>query len=421
MGYLDNELARCERRIKYISEHPDPRQLSVNKMLYEIQRDELKKELDAVNTGKPFGYGLGTYEILDALGITPFGIIGAADRSDKQADKYFQVSRGAGFPSTICDRFQMSLGMILSGDAPKPDVVFSVQSCDVETLVHTYAANHWKVPYYFLDFRYNTNISLEHAVVQLRDIIADIEKKVPGAKFNEERLEEIINRRKAAMVYLHEIGQMLKNKPTPISGRDAFRIVGPRLSRQPRGLEFFQEMRDEVRERIANKIFPVPNEKLRILWAVTGPYFLDVFQILAKHDASVPIFLYSNSPEALGLAPLDLYDVSTYLGRKATPLEEATAFLLSTWFGPADRWAREVVAHCKELDIDGVVYYQLSGCPTCRSSAKMVADAVESQVGIPTLFLEGWMLDKEKFDPVLTEEKLEEFLSLCDARKASRN
>jgi hypothetical protein len=51
----------------------------------------------------------------------------------------------------------------------------------------------------------------------------------------------------------------------------------------------------------------------------------------------------------------------------------------------------------------------------------MVADAVESQVGIPTLFLEGWMLDKEKFDPVLTEEKLEEFLSLCDARKASRN
>jgi benzoyl-CoA reductase/2-hydroxyglutaryl-CoA dehydratase subunit BcrC/BadD/HgdB len=420
VGHLENELARCERRIKHIEQNPDPRQLKVNKLLYEIQRDDLKEQLATLNEGRPFAYSLGMHDILDAMGVTCFDTIGAADQSDRQADKYFQVSRGAGFPSTICDRFQMSLGMILSGDAPRPDLVASVQSCDVETLVHAAAANYWKVPYYFLDFRYNTSISLEHAVAQLREMIGYFEKKVPGVKFNEEKLEDTINKRNAAMVYLHEIGQMLKNHPTPISGRDAFRIIGPWLARLPRGMEYFQAMRDEVRERVEKKIFPVPNEKLRILWAVTGPYFLDVFQILAKHDASVPIFLWSNSPQEYGLVSKDLYDVSTYLGRKATPLEEATAFLLSTWFGPADRWAREVVAHCKELDIDGVVYYQLSGCPTCRSSAKMVSDAVESQVGIPTLFLEGWMLDKEKFDPVLTEEKLEEFLSLCDSRKAAR-
>jgi benzoyl-CoA reductase/2-hydroxyglutaryl-CoA dehydratase subunit BcrC/BadD/HgdB len=423
MGYLENEIARCERRIKYIEQNPDPKQLQANKLLYEIQRDRLQEQLRAVNGEKPLVYahgGPGLDFVMEAMGVTPFHIIGAADRADKMAPKYFQLVRGAGYPSTICDRFQMSLGMILSGDAPKPQLVVACQACDVEVLSNMAAAQIWNIPYYFIDFRYDVDIPIEYSAEQFREMIGFIEHHIPGTKFDEGRLEELLDRRREALVYLHEVGQLLKTIPAPISGKDAFRIVNPRLALEPRGLEYFRALRDEVRERVETKNFPVPNEKLRIMWAVTGPYFMDVFQILERHDASVPIFLWSNVPENFGLTPKEMWDVSTVIGRKATPLEEVTSWSLSTWFRTAESWVREVVCHCKELSIDGVVYYQLSGCPTCRSSAKMVADAVESEVGIPVLFLEGWMLDKEKFDPVMTEEKLEEFMSLCDSRKAAR-
>jgi benzoyl-CoA reductase/2-hydroxyglutaryl-CoA dehydratase subunit BcrC/BadD/HgdB len=357
---------------------------------------------------------------MEAMGVVPFHIIGAADRADKMAPKYYQLVRGAGYPSTICDRFQMSLGMILSGDAPKPQVVVSCQACDVEVLSNMAAAHLWNIPYYFVDFRYNVDISLEHSVRQLREMIEFVEHHIPGAKYDEAKLEEYLDRRAQALVYLHEIGQYMKHIPAPIHGRDVFRIIGPRIAPHPRALDYFRALRDEVRERVEKKMFPVPNEKLRIMWAVTGPYFLDVFKIMEKHDASVPIFLWSNTPETYGLASEEFWDVSTNIGRKATPLEEVTSWSLSTWFRTAEPWAREVVEQCRETSIDGIVYYQLSGCPTCRSAARMVADAAEDELGIPMLPLEGWMLDKEKFDPVLTEEKLEEFLSICAARKEAR-
>jgi benzoyl-CoA reductase/2-hydroxyglutaryl-CoA dehydratase subunit BcrC/BadD/HgdB len=423
MGYLETEIERCNRRIKSIEAKPDPKQLRVNKLLYEIQRDRLQKQLDVINGGEPFVYahgGPGLDFVMEAMGVTPFHIIGAADRADKMAPEYFKLVRGAGYPSTICDRFQMSLGMILSGDAPKPQAVIACQACDVEVFSNMAAAHFWNLPYYFVDFRYEVDIPIEHSAEQMREMIDFVEKHVPGAKYDESRLIELLYRRRQALEYLHEVGQLLKTVPTPVSGKDAFRIVNPRIALEPRGIEYFRALRDEVRERVETKTYPVPTEKLRILWAVTGPYFMDVFQILEKHDASVPIFLWSNVPENFGLTPKELWDVSTNIGRQATPLEEVTSWSLSTWFRTAESWVREVVYHCKELSIDGIVYYQLSGCPTCRSSARMVSETVEKELGIPMLQLEGWMLDKEKFDPVLTEEKLEEFLSFCESRKLAR-
>lgn len=423
MGYLETEIARCNRRIKHIEENPDPKQLRANKLLYEIQRDSLQEQLDAVNEGKPFAYnhaGLGGELLFRSMGVVTFHLIAAADRADRKAPSYFQTVRSTGYPSTICDRFQMALGAVLSRDVPKPQVVVAYQACDVEVFSNMAVAHLWNVPYYFIDFRYDSDVSIEHAVEQYREVIDFVEKHVPGAKFDEAKLEELLDKRRKGIEYLHEVGQLMKNIPSPISGRDAFRIIGPGLALEPKGLEYLRALRDEVRERVEKGISPVPNEKLRIMWAVTGPYFIDVFKILEKHNASVPIFLWNSTPKTYGLAGDEFWDVSTNLGRKATPLEELTEGSLSTWFRRADPWVREVVAQAKEMSIDGIVYYQLSGCPSCRSVAKMVADAAERELGIPVLPLEGWMLDKEKFDPVLTEDKLEEFLAVCESRKEAR-
>jgi benzoyl-CoA reductase/2-hydroxyglutaryl-CoA dehydratase subunit BcrC/BadD/HgdB len=195
---------------------------------------------------------------------------------------------------------------------------------------------------------------------------------------------------------------MLKHEPAPLHGRDAFRIYNPELANDPGGLEFLKAFRDEVRQRIDQKNFPVPNEKLRIMWVVSAPIFIDIFQILEKHNASMPLFVQATTGGIWGLGPKEYHEEG------------------SPWGGPAHKWVKQLVEMARDVKIDGVVYYQNTGCILNRSCSKMVVDGLESELGIPTLLLEGTMLNPERFNMRRDEESLEEFLALCLTRKEAR-
>jgi benzoyl-CoA reductase/2-hydroxyglutaryl-CoA dehydratase subunit BcrC/BadD/HgdB len=237
---------------------------------------------------------------------------------------------------------------------------------------------------------------------QIRQGIEFAERNLPGAKFDPKKLEERVKKMKEGRAYLWEIGQMLKHEPTPLHGRDAFRIYNPGTANDPGGLEYLRAFRDEVRERIDKKNFPVPNEKLRIMWVVSAPIFFDIFQILERHDASMPIFVQATTGGEWGLGPKEYHEEG------------------SPWGGRASEWVRQLVEMAKEVKIDGVVYYQNTGCILNRSCSKMVADGFEKEMNIPVLLLEGTMLNPEKFDLRRDEEALEEFLSICTHRKKNR-
>ncbi len=67
--------------------------------------------------------------------------------------------------------------------------------------------------------------------------------------------------------------------------------------------------------------------------------------------------------------------------------------------------------------IDGIVHFQQSGCPLALGSAQVIADRAEDELGIPSLLLEGRMLDEEFYNEEEVHEKLEEFIDLCIDRK----
>lgn len=421
MNFMELQSAVLNDRVEKIKQNPDAKQYKSNALLYEMLQEMAAHQLSVVQEGKLFAYSHGLNDILIPMGFTCFSLVGASDRVAFNSDAYYRLIRGAGYPTTICDRFQMGMGLVLSGDVPRPHVIASGQACDVETLMNIAAAHIWEVPYHFLDFRYRTNISIQHVMDQVQDMIDSIEKEIPGAEFNKDLYLERQRTYKEAREIFHEIGQMLRTKPCPISAKDAFRIVPPAIAKMhPRGLEYVKELHDEIKDRVDRGFSPNPNEKLRIMWAVSGPFFGSLFKVLEKHEASMPIFMWSHVPETFGLAPKCFYDVGEHIGREVTEMEEITAPLLSTWTGPATEWVDEIALHCKDLDIDGVVYYQLSGCPTNLPAARQVSDRLEEELDIPTLPLEGWMVDKEMYDKSDSEDKLDAFLTMCYQRKEAR-
>jgi benzoyl-CoA reductase/2-hydroxyglutaryl-CoA dehydratase subunit BcrC/BadD/HgdB len=402
LDYVNADIQRLEKRIKKIEDDPDPKQLKCNKLLYQVRRNSMIEQSRAIAEGKVV-LCLGMFsEIMASMGYYPFGIINHGwEVSPEIVSEYVELIRRADYPDTACDAYQMAMGMMLHGDLPPLQIAMTSGSCDVAVFADRAVAHSLGIPYYYIDARPGIS-SPQYLAEQIQEGIEFAMRHLPGAKFDQDRLNERREKTNIGRRYLWEIGQMLKHTPAPIHGRDAFRIYNPGLANEPGGLEYLRAFRDEVRERIEKRIFPVPNEKLRIMWVVSAPIYVDIFKILERYNASMPLYVQATTGGMWGLGPKEYHEEG------------------SPWGGPAHKWVNQLVEMAKEVKIDGVIYYQNTGCIINRCCSKMVVDGIEKEVGIPTLLLEGTMLNPERFDLHHDEESLEEFLALCLNQKEAR-
>ena len=90
------------------------------------------------------------------------------------------------------------------------------------------------------------------------------------------------------------------------------------------------------------------------------------------------------------------------------------------WGRLGDTWVQMHLHSCQELHLDGIVYFLQWGCPTTNNLGKVVSDVAEKELGIPTLLIEGRMLEKSNYDEKDFQAKLADFVDICLARKESR-
>jgi poly(A) polymerase Pap1 len=70
--------------------------------------------------------------------------------------------------------------------------------------------------------------------------------------------------------------------------------------------------------------------------------------------------------------------------------------------------------------LDGIIYFLQWGCPASNNLGKVIADTAEKELGIPTLLIEGRMLESSMFDKKDFYSRMEDFLEICAAKKESR-
>jgi hypothetical protein len=112
---------------------------------------------------------------------------------------------------------------------------------------------------------------------------------------------------------------------------------------------------------------------------------------------------------------------SKLLGRPATPLEVSAAEQASAvWSGRVERRILTTIEMCKRYSLDGIVHFQQSGCPMGQSTAQIMDERVQTELSIPSLLLDGRMLDQEWYDETQMFSQLEEFIEQCVAYKEMR-
>lgn len=428
LAYLENEVVTCERRIKKIKENPDPSKPQSNVLLYEQERDLRIEQRDAYRAGKPIG-AAGVGPLARAMGMVPWDAIMAADRTHGQAAKnYFEIIRKEGMPEHTCDRCSILIPMLLQGDFPKPSfAAMSNFECIPVYLANSTITQFMNIPTYNIDLpiksykQEHDEEGLAYVTRQMQEMVEYIEKNVPGTKYDEAKMIEL---QEYDRQFLQEFQKLWKLKsviPCPLSGRESFREIRlPHFYPDPaKSVQYMKLYVGEVSERVAKGFAAAqPEERLRLLWSVAGPFYDDPFSWLEHRGVSIPasemtVFNgWYSGREAIWGDP--------WPGRKLTPLEEDARQMDYVWGRVGKYWVDSHMNSCRDLHLDGIIYFLQWGCPTSNNLGKVIAETAEKELGIPTLLIEGRMLESSMFDKKDFYSRLEDFLAICETKKENK-
>jgi hypothetical protein len=403
-------LLKLQRRLKKIEENSEIGRLKINKIRYEIQFEETKERIEAWRQKKPFSNGgdMTAGLLAEAMGFTSTGGLMPAFQT-MQPHKYLEHAKSRGLPvEHSCDMTMMPFAMMESGDVPMEDLsVCDEHACTPMMLRGIYVAHQSGNQTFFIDIPLEQNErALNYVTDQLGEFIEFAEKRFPGIKYDEDKLIELQSYSEQIHGYSYEIFQMLKNKPCPIGGMDAFTGAG---GVSKKWAEYMRARRDEVAERVAKGEGAVPGEKLRMLWTVTRPFFMDPFAVLAKWKIVVP-FHYSGPVASWAPIPGRAF----WGNRALSPLEKVAANALSDQWGHfGSKWVEDMVWVCQELQINAIINYCMLGCTATLGLKRLVEETTFQKLGIPTLQLEGKQWDKSYADEKTISDRLQEFAQIC--------
>lgn len=420
MNFYEERMLALDRRVKRIAENPDPTMLQSNKMLFELERDLYTAEAQAWKEGKPFATGgRGSGLILRSMGFEMGGYTQAADRTG-HPERYMDTVRRLGIPESSCDRTVIMIAMCVNGELPPPSLAVTGGGCDPVDYCYHWLANYYHIPLFPIDFPLDrTEQGVKYMADQLGELIEFVESRFPGMKYHEDKLLELQEVAAEADRISKEVFQLRKRVPFPMSGRDALRLpMLPIAHPDPaKALKHMRIWRDEVGERAEKGIGAVAEEKLRLMWTVTAPNFINPFAALEKRGVSIPVIMLANSAKLAGLKYF-LYGDETEYGRKLSPLEEeGRDGIQLSWSGLGEQWVKDTLLVCRDLKIDAIVSFNQMGCTATAGLGNLIAEAARRELDLPTLQITGRQLAVDYFNQAEWDSTLNQFIDMCFARK----
>jgi benzoyl-CoA reductase/2-hydroxyglutaryl-CoA dehydratase subunit BcrC/BadD/HgdB len=364
-------------------------------------------------------------EILEAMNITAVYLENYATvcASKRLSSAFCRAGERAGFSQDVCGYARIIMGYILGGDelpeAPygglaKPDfLIANSYSCDSRMGWFTTMARTLNLPLYVLDSPYQPAggctdpYNVAYTESQLRGLIAFLEEQT-GAKLDPARLSQRIELAAKANEVQVEIYEMRKHVPSPMSAGDAYTVVWPGMymigTRECD--EFYEQLRAEVQERIANRVGVVADEKFRLLWSGL-PFWYNMALMNYFEEKGGVVAIENAYFRNLPSLPQQDEDPVRDMALRST--------MRRGYAGSIEERTELTVEIAREYGIDGVI---LSYNPSCRLFY-ILQPALKNALdrsGIPTLALECDMADERTYSEGQVKTRLDAFIERMLAR-----
>ena len=387
------------------------------------------------------------------------------------AHEYLERSDAEGYPTHLCGYARTCIGYAArmtdeggeippdapGGGMPKPDLlVASVATCDArfkwfQSLGRFFDAPVWtlEVPYPSLRESLSPETherNVQFLIKEMKDFVAFLEN-LTGQKMDWERIspaprsaapeaggdaagsaapESPVSRPKDIGTLRWDINEMRKARPCPMHTRDFWTVMPAAnfaaASRPKEVTEGFQKLHDEVAERVKNGVAGINRpEKYRLAFEGLPPWHsLGFLDQLADRGWNFVIETYYRPFKMAGdgigytqnLDPVERYVrsrmgsmdkslVGEYGAEEAAEItEEIRCDGLSTRLG---------LKYASDYQVDGVLLHVLLTCRATSADLYMIQRRLMDYYKVPSLVIEGDIIDASAFNPVEAMRKAEAF------------
>ena len=414
-------------------------------------RENFTANLRAKEEGKKvaFSFIVNSYdEILTAMDIVPLwaesysGICAAKH----DAGRFLEKAESQRLSRSLCSYATCGLGFEywrkeLGGDMPpdapwggmaKPDFILGSGQmlCDPrykwpQAVQHylqdvpAYVGGFFWPPYdENTDHREIESYYLKYAVEELKGAVAFIEKQTQR-KMDWDKLEEITDLVDRTWDMFIDAYELRKATPAPMDTGDAMNTMVPlafKLGTQE-AYDFYKDLYDELKEKIARKQGVAEKEKYRLLWgAGLPPWFaLSDFQYFNSKGVVFPV--ERTYREAEKIERLDLPKTNN-------PLERIALRWIRYWTNWYDAARKRkgsipeverLIEYIEDYKIDGVVFHKAFSCRTWHSAIMLQEQILKTVYReIPILKLESDIVDIKSYNEAATRLRIDAFIEMLE-------
>lgn len=363
----------------------------------------------------------GPVEPLIAMDIIPVypenhgAMIGASKMGVDLCEK----AEAMGYSSDLCSyaRSDISCATVNGGPIgglPKPDMLICGNNiCGTVLKWYEIQARYFNVPLFIFDTPFCHTEYYEEMRRYVRsqvDEYIEFLEKATGRKLDRDRMEEVGRLSVAGQRMWQAVLDTTVNKPAPMSAFDAFFHLAliVTLRGTQTAVDYYQELLDEMNERVKDGIGAVPNERYRLLWDNLPIWYRTKWlsEKFAAHDACLVADTYTSA----WCGALRYIDENDFLNSMA---EGYTRIYLNIG---VDEMARSVCDMVDKYDVDGLVIHSNRSCKPYSLGQYDIQRIVEEKKGIPSLMIEADMCDERMFSESQIETRIEAFIEMLKHR-----
>lgn len=370
----------------------------------------LRKPLAWVTSGAPV-------ELLRAFNIhSAYPEQYAAIYSARQATvRLCEVAEAAGFSQDLCSYARSNIGGVLRpdlaplGGMPKPDLLVACNNiCGTVLKWYEVLARHFQVPLLVLDTPFLTGEltpqAKDYVLEQLWALVKELEQ-FTGRSFREENLAKEMERSREITALWKETRGYCQFSPSPLNAPDLFINMAPIvvLRGSQAGIDFYRQLKTEVKERVELTQGAIAKEKIRLVWdnIAIWPQLFKFYRMFSDKGACFVTDTYSGG-WAVDHAP-------------GTPMESLASTYTEIFLNRSPQYrARQLIDLIKDYKAHGFVMHSNRSCKPYSLVQEVIRKEVIRAAGVPGLVIEADMADPRAYAEEPVRNRVQAFLETLE-------
>jgi benzoyl-CoA reductase/2-hydroxyglutaryl-CoA dehydratase subunit BcrC/BadD/HgdB len=296
------------------------------------------------------------------------------------------------------------------GGLPRPDMLICCNNiCGTVLKWYEVQARYFDVPLFLLDTPVcHTGYAEESKAYVERQIseYLDFLEEVCGKPFDHDRMKEVGALSVQGQRLWQEVLDTTLHRPAPMTCFDAFFHLAliVTLRGKQEVVDYYEMLLAEMKERIANGIGMLRNEKYRLLWDNLPIWYKTrwLSDKFAAHDACLVADTYTSG----WCSSLQYLNEDDFLGSLA---DGYTQIFLNAG---TDRMADRIIAMADKYDADGLVMHSNRSCKPYSLGQYDIQRIVQERRGLPTVMIEADMVDERSFSESQIETRIDAFIEM---------